>query len=100
MLRNIHAESLGPGLTFWYEISNGKRTLDLIPGMIGACIRGRAGSLTAAAREVARYKLDILGVQEVRWEKVGTVRAGDFNFFCGKGNENYQLETGILYTTE
>jgi hypothetical protein len=27
----------------------------------------RAGSLTAAAREFARYKLEIVGVQEVRW---------------------------------
>jgi len=26
----------------------------------------RAGSLTAAARESARYKLDLVGVQEVR----------------------------------
>ena len=41
----------------------------------------RAGSLTAAARELARYKLDLLGVQEVRWDKGGTVRAGDYIFF-------------------
>jgi hypothetical protein len=25
------------------------------------------GSLMAAARELARYKLDVVGVQEVRW---------------------------------
>ena len=36
-----------------------------------------AGSLKAAARELARYKLDVVGVQEVRWDKEGTVRAGD-----------------------
>jgi len=36
----------------------------------------RAGSLTAAARKLARYKLDLVGVQEVRWDKGGTVRAG------------------------
>jgi len=29
----------------------------------------RAGSLTAAARQVARYKLDLMGVQEARWDK-------------------------------
>ena len=31
----------------------------------------RAGSLTAAARELARYKLDLEGVQEVSWDKGG-----------------------------
>jgi hypothetical protein len=28
----------------------------------------RSGSLTAVARELARYKLDLVGVEEVRWE--------------------------------
>ena len=28
----------------------------------------RTGSLTAAARELSRYKLDLLGMQEVRWD--------------------------------
>ena len=38
----------------------------------------RAGPLMAAARELARYKLDLVGVQEVRWDKEGTVKAGDY----------------------
>jgi len=40
----------------------------------------RAGSFTAAVRELVRYKLDLVGVQEIRWDKRCTVRAGDFNF--------------------
>jgi hypothetical protein len=33
-------------------------------------------SLNTACRELASYKLDLVGVQEVRWNKVGTVSAG------------------------
>ena len=36
----------------------------------------RVGSLTAAARELARYKLDLMGVQEVRWDKQGKLTIG------------------------
>ena len=56
----------------------------------------RACSLTAAARELARCKLDLVGVQEVRWDKEGRVSAGDYNFFYGKGNENNQFGTGFF----
>jgi hypothetical protein len=44
----------------------------------------RAGSLTTAARELAGCKLALVSVQEVRWNKGGTVRAGDYNFIFGK----------------
>jgi hypothetical protein len=50
----------------------------------------------AAARELARYKLGLVGVQEVRWKKRGTVRAGDYNFFYGKENENHQLRASFF----
>jgi hypothetical protein len=36
------------------------------------------------ARELARYKLDLVGVQEARWDKGGTVRAGDYSLFLWK----------------
>jgi hypothetical protein len=54
-----------------------------------------SGSLTAAARELARYKLYVLGVQGVRWDKGGRLRAGDYIFFYGKEKENHQLGTAF-----
>jgi exonuclease III len=57
-----------------------------------------AGSLTAAARELSRYKLDLVGVQEVRWDKEGEVRAGDYNFFYRTGNDNHKSGTGFSLT--
>jgi exonuclease III len=62
--------------------------------MLGACIR--QVHLTAAARELARHETDLVGVQEVRWDKGGTVRAGEYNFFYGKGKENYQMGIGLF----
>jgi hypothetical protein len=32
---------------------------------------------------LARCKLYLVDVQEVRWDKEGSVRAGHYNFFCG-----------------
>jgi len=37
------------------------------------------------AREFVRYKLDLVGLQKVRWDKGGIVRAGDYILFYGKG---------------
>jgi len=38
----------------------------------------RAGSLTAAFRDLARNNLDLVGVQEVRWDTEGMVRVGNY----------------------
>jgi hypothetical protein len=45
------------------------------------------------SRELTRYKLDLVGVQEVRWEGGGTEPPGEYTFFYGKGNENHELST-------
>jgi hypothetical protein len=37
-------------------------------------------------RELSRYKLNLVGVQEVRWEDGVNEPAGGYTFFYGKGN--------------
>jgi hypothetical protein len=48
----------------------------------------RAGSLGAVAGEISKYeyKLDLVGVQEVRWDGGDTEPAGEYTSFYGKGN--------------
>jgi hypothetical protein len=57
----------------------------------------RSGSLTVAVRKLSRYKLDLVNVREVRWDKGGTVRARDYKFFYGEENENRQFGTGFFF---
>jgi len=44
----------------------------------------RSGSLATVVRELARYKLNLVSVQEVRSDNELTVRAGDYIFFLLK----------------
>jgi hypothetical protein len=52
------------------------------------------------SRELARYKVDLEGVQEVRREGSSTKPAGEYTFFYGKGNENHELGTVFLCIRE
>ena len=58
-----------------------------------------AGSPTAAAREFSRYKLDLVGVMEFRWDKGATLRAGIIIFSVKKERKSFGNRI-FLYTTE
>jgi hypothetical protein len=49
----------------------------------------RSGTLKAVARELAKYKLDLVAIQEVGWDKGGTEPAGNYTFI--RGHENVTI---------
>jgi hypothetical protein len=55
-----------------------------------------AGSLRTVAEEISKYKLDLEGVQEVRWDRGGTKPVSQYTFFYRKGNQNHALGTGFF----
>jgi hypothetical protein len=56
--------------------------------------------LTAAGRELARYKLDIVGVQEVRWNYGDMVKQGITIFSMKKETTIINWEPDFLYSIE
>jgi exonuclease III len=56
----------------------------------------RAGSVRVVEEEISKYKLNVVRVQEVRWDGGGIERAGEYTYFYGKGNESYELGIGFF----
>jgi hypothetical protein len=56
-----------------------------------------AGCLMTVSRELCRYRLQLVGVQEDRWKDIGTAPAGEHTLFYGKGNCNHELDEVFLY---
>jgi hypothetical protein len=56
----------------------------------------KVGLLITVAKELSKYKLDLVGVPEVRWDRGGTEPAEEYTFFYGKWSENHKLSTGFF----
>jgi len=54
------------------------------------------GLLKTVASELAKYDLDLVAVQRVRWIEVSHQPTHDCTFFYGNGNANRHLGTGFF----
>jgi len=70
----------------------------LVHGMLGASIC--QGQLMRVARLLVRYKLDLMGVQEVRCDIGCTVRAGDCIYSMENEMKSLIGNRIFLYTTD
>jgi hypothetical protein len=48
------------------------------------------------AKEITKYKLHLVRVQEVIWDRDGIEPTGEYTVFCGKVYENHELGTGFF----
>jgi hypothetical protein len=63
-----------------------QKKMDMRFGMWNVRSMYRAGLLRVVGEEISKYKLDLVGEQEIIWDGGGTEPAGEYTFFYGKGN--------------
>jgi choline kinase len=63
-------------------------------------IKCEKSAIVTVSKELSKYRLDLVGVQEVRWNGGATELAGEYTFFYGKRNEYHEVGTVILCIRE
>jgi hypothetical protein len=76
----------------WNNLGSGKWTRDLGHSIVRSLYK--LGSLETVVSELGKYNLDLMEVQEVRYQ-CGNESADSFIFFCVNRNVNHYLGTGF-----
>jgi hypothetical protein len=56
----------------------------------------RAGSVVTVSKKLSKYRIDLVGEQEVGWEGGGTELEREYTFSYEKENEDHELRTGFF----
>jgi hypothetical protein len=59
-----------------------------------------AGLLLTVARAMEKYNFELVAVQGVRWDTVGSQPVGNYTLFYGNVNGNHHLGTGFFVRKE
>jgi hypothetical protein len=58
----------------------------------------RVGALDLVTSKIDRCRMNLVGVQEVRWEGSGTLESGIYTLVYGEGKSNHQLAIGFFFS--
>lgn len=89
MLQNV---TQGIGQILWNYLGNKKWVSHLKVRMSWVCVRE---VVWKQSRQLAKCKLDLKRVWEVRWDQGSTEAANRYTFFCGNRNAYHHLGTGF-----
>jgi hypothetical protein len=64
--------------------------------MVGVSV-GQVFENVGLSRQLAKYKLHLVGVEEVIWGMGGTEPADGYTFFCGNGYANRKFGKGFFF---
>jgi len=96
MLWNVTQDQELPQV-FWNDLGNGKWAWGLDFWNVDSLCR--SDSLKKCRKRI-RDKLDLQGVQEIKWAKGGMEQAHNCTSFCGNGKDDHYLMIGFFIPRE